>query len=84
MIQQKPIFTDSEIVIFERSIDKAIANGDQQARISTNYNFLSLEMQRFVTYLDFYYPSGSFSKNPYWRYVRIAKNGKKYEKKENW
>jgi hypothetical protein len=80
----KPVFTESEVIMFERSIDKEIAKGNQQARISTNYNFLSQEMQRFITYLDFYYPSGSFSSNPYWRFIRIAKNGKKLEKKENY
>tara|TARA_R110000772_G_scaffold145504_1_gene255453 strand:- start:12206 stop:12445 length:240 start_codon:yes stop_codon:yes gene_type:complete len=74
-------FTQQEIELFERSIDKAILKGDQQARISTNYNFLSKEMQRFVNYLDQQYPSGSFSKNPNWRFVRIAKNGKKLTKK---
>jgi hypothetical protein len=81
---EQPLFTDQEIQLFERSIDKAIAKGDNQARVSTNYNFLSNEMQRFVTYLQFYYPSGSFSPNPNWRLIRIAKNGKKLQKKANW
>ena len=82
MIYEKQTFTDAEIIIFERSIDKAIAKGDLQARVSTNYNFLSKEMQRFINYLDLYYPSGSFSKNPYWRFIRIAKNGKKLTPKK--
>ena len=81
---ERPIFTAQEVELFERSIDKAISNGYQQITLSTNYIGLKEDMRRYYLYLGFYYPAGSFSPNPYYRNIRIAKNGKKYQKKENW
>ena len=78
----KPIFTIDEIEKFEIFIDKQIAKGFMQISISTS--FISDEMQRLQTYLGFYYASGSFSRNHNVRNYRVAKNGKKYSKKENW
>jgi hypothetical protein len=78
----KPIFTAEEIEKFEIAIDNQIAKGFMQITISTN--FLNDSIQRFSTYLNFYYPSGTFSKNANVRNYRVAKNGKKYFKKENW
>ena len=82
MIYEKPIFTDAEIVTFERTIDGQIKKGNMQISLSTS--FLSDEMQRFYTYLGFYYPSGTFNKSGNIRNFKVAKNGKKYAKKENW
>lgn len=78
----KPNFTDEEIELFEKSIDIQISKGNQQICLSTG--IVSDEIARFQTYLAFYYPSGSFSSNPNFRNYRVAKNGKKYTKKENW
>ena len=80
---EKPIFTTQEVENFENAIDKKIAKGYTQISISTNC-FISDSMQRFQTYLAFYYPSGTFSKNHIVRNYRVTKNGKKYSKKENW
>ena len=78
----KPTFTESEIELFERAIDKQIIKGNNQITISTG--IISDAMQRFATYLGFHYPSGVFSPNPNFRNYRIAKKGKKYNKRENW
>ena len=79
---EKPIFTKKEIETFENAIDIQIKKGNNQITISTG--IISDEMQRFSTYLGFHYPSGTFSPNSNFRNYRIAKNGKKYQKKENW
>jgi hypothetical protein len=78
----KPTFTEQEIEKFEKFIDSQISKGYQQIRLSTG--IVSNEMARLQTYLGFYYPSGSFSPNANFRNYRVAKNGKKYTKKENW
>ena len=78
----KPTFTTEEIEKFEKFIDAQILKGNQQIRLSTG--IVSDEMARLQTYLGFHYPAGSFSNNPNFRYYRVAKNGKKYTKKENW
>lgn len=78
----KPIFTEQEISKFENIIDNQILKGNQQICLPTG--IVSEEMSLFQSYLNFYYPSGTFSVNPNFRNYRIAKNGKKYLKKENW
>lgn len=78
----KPTFTDQEIEKFEKIIDSQISKGNQQICLSTG--IVSNEMARFQTYLGFHYPSGVFSPNPNYRNYRVAKNGKKYTKRENW
>jgi len=78
----KPTFTDQEIERFEKAIDTQIAKGNQQIQLSTG--IVSDEIARFQAYLGFYYPSGSFSNNSNVRNYRVAKNGKKYTKRENW
>jgi len=82
MTYDKPIFTEVEIARYERTIDGQIKKGNMQIPLSTS--FLTDEMQRFATYLGFHYPSGTFVPSGNYRYYRIAKNGKKYPKKENW
>ena len=82
MTYPKPTFTAEEIQIFEKAIDVQISKGNQQIGIKTG--IMSDEMQRFATYLGFYYPSGSFVPSGNYRNYRIAKNGKKYTKRENW
>ena len=79
---EKPTFTHQEVERFEKFIDTQIGKGKQQIGISTG--FISDDTQRLQTYLAFYYPSGSFSPNFNCRNYRIAKNGIKYIKKENW
>ena len=78
----KPIFTEQEIEKFEKIIDSQISKGYQQICLSTG--IVTDGMARFQTYLGFHYPSGSFSTNPNFRNYRVAKNGKKYTKRENW
>jgi hypothetical protein len=78
----KPTFTEQEIQKFEKFIDSQISKGNQQICLSTN--IVSDEIAKLQTYLGFHYPSGSFSNNPNFRNYRVAKNGKKYTKKENW
>jgi hypothetical protein len=78
----KPTFTEQEIEKFEKFIDSQISKGNQQICLSTG--IVSDEMATFQTYLGFHYPSGSFSPNPNFRNYRVAKNGKKYTKKQNW
>ena len=78
----KPTFTDQEVEKFENFIDSQISKGYQQICLSTG--IVSDEMARFQTYLGFHYPSGSFSTNANYEYYRVAKNGKKYTKRENW
>ena len=78
----KPTFTEKEIQKFENVIDNQISKGNQQICLSTN--IISDEMQRFQLYLGFHYLTGTFSQNPNVRNYRIAKNGKKYTKTENW
>ena len=78
----KPTFTEQEIEKFEQFIDSQISKGNQQICVSTG--IVSDEMARLQTYLGFYYPSGSFSRNANFRNYRVAKNGKKYTKTENW
>lgn len=82
IIFEKPKFTEHDIEKFEKAIDFQISKGNQQICLSTG--IVSDEMARFQCYLNFYYPSGSFSNNPNVRYYRVAKKGKKYNKKENW
>ena len=80
---EKPTFTKEQVDMFERAIDKYISKGYYQ--ISTSTGIVSKEIEMFQRYLNFYYPSGTFSKNPNFRNYRITqKNGKKYTKKENW
>ena len=78
----KPIFTEQEINSFEKTIDTQIAKGNFQICLSTG--LVSDAMARFQLYLGFHYPSGTFSPNPYFRNYKVAKNGKKVEKRENW
>lgn len=78
----KPTFTEQEIEKFEKFIDSQISKGNQQICLPSG--IVSDEINRLQTYLGFYYPSGSFSKNAKYRNYRVAKNGKKYTKKENW
>lgn len=78
----KPKFTTDEIEKFEKFIDAQILKGNQQICLSTG--IVSDEIASLQAYLSFHYPAGSFSKNPNFRYYRVAKNGKKYTKKENW
>jgi hypothetical protein len=78
----KPTFTEQEIEKFEKFIDSQISKGNQQICLSTG--IVSDEMARLQTYLGFHYPSGSFSPNSNFRNYRVAKNGKKYTKKQNW
>ena len=78
----KPTFTQQEIEKFEKVIDIQIAKGNNQITLSTG--IVSDEIKRFQTYLGFHYPSGVFSPNPNYRNYKVAKNGKKYPKRENW
>lgn len=78
----KPTFNESDVLKFEQFIDTQIKKGNMQITISTG--LIGPETQKFASYLSFYYPSGSFNHNPNFRNYRIAKNGKKYVKKENW
>ena len=78
----KPTFTEQEIEKFEKFIDSQISKGNQQICLSTG--IVSDEMARLQAYLGFHYPAGNFSKNPNYRCYRVAKNGKKYTKRENW
>jgi hypothetical protein len=78
----KPTFTEQEIEKFEKFIDSQISKGNQQIRLSTG--IVTDEMARLQTYLGFHYPTGSFSTNSNFRNYRVAKNGKKYTKRENW
>ena len=78
----KPTFSEEEIIYFENIIDDQIAKGNQQ--ISINTGIISDKMQRFATYLGFHYPSGTFVPSGNYKNYRIAKNGKKYAKRENW
>jgi hypothetical protein len=81
-IYSKPTFTEMQISQFENIIDNQILKGNQQICLSTG--IVSKDMELFQSYLAFYYPSGSFSPNANFRNYRVAKNGKKYTKKENW
>lgn len=78
----KPTFTEQEVLKFEKFIDSQILKGNQQICLSTG--IVTDEMARLQTYLGFHYPSGSFSTNANLRNYRVAKNGKKYTKRENW
>jgi len=78
----KPTFTEQEIEKFEKFIDSKISKGYQQICLSTG--IVSDEMETLQRYLAFHYPSGSFSPNANFRNYRVAKNGKKYTKRENW
>jgi hypothetical protein len=78
----KPTFTEQEIEKFEKFIDGQIFKGNQQICLSTG--IVTDEMARLQTYLGFHYLAGSYSNNPNFRYYRVAKNGKKYTKRENW
>ena len=78
----KPTFAEQEIEKFEKFIDSQISKGNQQICLPTG--IVSDEISRLQTYLGFHYPSGSFSSNPNFRNYRVAKNGKKYTKRENW
>jgi hypothetical protein len=78
----KPTFTQQEIEKFEKVIDIQIAKGNNQITLPTG--IVSDQIQRFATYLGFHYPDGVFSPNPYYRNYKVAKNGKKYTKSENW
>jgi hypothetical protein len=78
----KPTFTEQEIEKFEKFIDSQIFKGNQQIRLSTG--IVTDEMARLQTYLGFHYPTGSLSTNLNFRNYRVAKNGKKYTKRENW
>ena len=82
MNYDKPIFTEQEVLRFEQAIDNQIKKGNQQICLSTG--IVSNDIARFECYLGFHYPSGTFSPNPNLRYYRVAKNGKKYAKQENW
>lgn len=78
----KPTFAEQEVLKFENFIDSQISKGNQQICLSTG--IVSDEMARLPAYLGFHYPSGSFSNNANFRNYRVAKNGKKYTKRENW
>jgi hypothetical protein len=82
MIYEKLTFTEDQVAKFERVIDKEISKGKNQICLSTG--IVSKEMEIFQSYLAFHYPSGSYSPNPHVRNYLVAKNGKKYEKRENW
>lgn len=78
----KPTFTEQEIEKFEKFIDSQISKGNQQICLPTG--IVSDEISSLQAYLGFHYPVGSFSSNPNFRNYRVAKNGKKYTKRENW
>ena len=82
MSYPKPKFTEEQVIRFESIIDRKITKGNDQITLSTG--IVSDEIAAFQSYLGFHYPSGVFSPNPNYRNYRIAKKGKKYQKRENW
>lgn len=82
MTYEKPFFEKEETERFEKMIDTHISKGYQQISIPTG--IISKDTERFGAYLNFYYPSGTFNTSARFRNYRIAKNGKKCIKRENW